>query len=142
MQSKNRTRLFSDSVSGIKWSFFGSNLVAYFDVLFETNFGAPKMQNLYNSSHIRYLCPKFEQTPLVKDSYLAREIRGIAVALSRVFKKSRPRLETKGGRALQGLVTPLELVVSPYLRRRRAARPARASRESVAVVGSGMGAVV
>ncbi len=28
-----------------------------------------------------------------------------------------------------------------YLRRRRAARPARASRESVAVVGSGIGAV-
>lgn len=55
--------------------------------------------------------------------------------------------ETLGGRAMQGLVTPLELVVVPYLRpvwayqrearRRRAARPARASRESVAVVGSG-----
>ena len=49
--------------------------------------------------------------------------------------------ETLGGRALQGLVTLLELVVAPYLRRRRAARPASASRESVAVVGSGTGAV-
>ena len=38
---------------------------------------------------------------------------------------------------MQGLVTPLELVVVPYLRRRRAARPASARRESVAVVGSG-----
>ena len=46
-------------------------------------------------------------------------------------------LETSGGRAMQGLVTPLELVVVPYLRRRRAARPANARRESVAVVGSG-----
>ena len=45
--------------------------------------------------------------------------------------------ETEGGRAMQGLVTLLELVVAPYLRRRRAAKPARASRESVAVVGSG-----
>ena len=45
--------------------------------------------------------------------------------------------ETLGGRAMQGLATPLELVVVPYLRRRRAARPHRASRESVAVVGSG-----
>ena len=52
-----------------------------------------------------------------------------------------------GGRAMQGLVTPLELAVAPYLRpvwayqrearRRRAARPASARRESVAVVGSG-----
>ena len=56
--------------------------------------------------------------------------------------------ETLGGCAMQGLVTPLELVVVPYLRpvwayqrvarRRRAARPARARRESVAVVGSGI----
>lgn len=44
-------------------------------------------------------------------------------------------IETLGGRALQGLVTPLEIDV-PYLRR-RAAKPARASKESVAVVGSG-----
>ena len=72
------------------WSFFGSNLVAYFDVLFETNFGSPKMQHLYNSSHIRYLPPKFEQNTLVKGLYPAREIRGIALALSRVYKKSRP----------------------------------------------------
>ncbi len=46
--------------------------------------------------------------------------------------------KTSGGRAMQGLATPLELVVLPYLRRRRAARPARARRESVAVVGSGI----
>jgi len=55
-------------------------------------------------------------------------------------------IETLGGRALQGLVTPLEIDV-PYLRlvwayqrearRRREAKPARASKESVAVVGSG-----
>ena len=55
--------------------------------------------------------------------------------------------ETLGGRTMQGLVTPLELVVVPYLRpvwasqrearRRRAARPAKASRERVAVAGSG-----
>jgi hypothetical protein len=45
-------------------------------------------------------------------------------------------IETLGGRALQGLVTPLEIDV-PYLLRRRAAKPARASKESVAVVGSG-----
>ena len=47
-------------------------------------------------------------------------------------------IETLGGRALQGLVTPLEIVVSSYLRRRREAKPARASKESVAVVGSGI----
>ena len=39
---------------------------------------------------------------------------------------------------MQGLVTPLELVIAYYLRRRRAAKPARASKESVAVVGSGI----
>lgn len=44
-------------------------------------------------------------------------------------------IETLGGRALQGLVTPLEIDV-PYLRRQEA-KPARASKESVAVVGSG-----
>jgi hypothetical protein len=37
---------------------------------------------------------------------------------------------------MRGLVTPLELGV-PYLRRRRAAKPASASRETVAVTGSG-----
>ena len=62
------------------------------------------------------------------------------------IKETALGFETLGGRAMQGLATPLELVV-PYLRpvwayqrearRRRAARPARASRESVAVVGSG-----
>ena len=46
--------------------------------------------------------------------------------------------ETKGGCVMRGLVAPLELVAYLYyLRRRRAARPARASSESVAVVGSG-----
>lgn len=52
------------------------------------------------------------------------------------IKETALGFETLGGRAMQGLATPLELV-APYLRRRRAARPARASRESVAVVGSG-----
>ena len=54
------------------------------------------------------------------------------------IKETALGFETLGGRAMQGLVTPPELVVVPYLRRRRAARPARASRESVAVVGSGI----
>ena len=48
-----------------------------------------------------------------------------------------------GGCAMQGLVTPLELVAyAYYLRRRRAAKPTRASRESVAVVGSGTRLIV
>ena len=61
-----------------------------------------------------------------------------AVRISRrSYKETALGFETLGGRAMQGLATPLELVVVPYLRRRRAARPARASKESVAVVGSG-----
>ena len=39
--------------------------------------------------------------------------------------------DASGGRAMQGLVTPLELVVVPYLRR-RAARPARARSAMIA----------
>ena len=76
-----------------------------------------------------------------------------AVHISRrSYKETALGFETLGGRAMQGLVTPLELVVVPYLRlvwayqrearRRRAARPARASRERVAVVGSGTRAVM
>lgn len=41
-----------------------------------------------------------------------------------------------------GIQFGYEVYSSYYLRRRRAAKPAKASRESVAVVGSGMGAVV
>ena len=69
----------------------------------------------------------------------ARAISGIGflLAMLSTTKKIPPiGIETLGGRALQGLVTPLEIDV-PYLRRRRAAKPARASKESVAVVGSG-----
>lgn len=68
------------------------------------------------------------------------------------IKETALGFETLSGRAMQGLVTPPELVVVPYLRpvwayqrearRRRAARPARASRESVAVVGSGTAGAV
>ena len=47
-------------------------------------------------------------------------------------------MKPMSGCAMQGLVTPLELIAySYYLRRRRAAKPARASKDSVAVVGSG-----
>ena len=79
----------------------------------------------------------------------ARVISGIGflLAMLSTTKKIPPiGIETLGGRALQGLVTPLEIDV-PYLRlvwayqrearRRREAKPARASKESVAVVGSG-----
>ena len=51
-------------------------------------------------------------------------------------KKSRPLVRNLGRESVAGLVYPVEVVVY-YLRRRRAARPANASRESVAVVGSG-----
>ena len=71
----------------------------------------------------------------------ARVISGIGfllVMLSTTKKNPPIGIETLGGRAVQGLVTPLELVVSSYLRRRREAKPARASKESVAVVGSGI----